>query len=58
MFITEILNTAVENLADHVSPEENERIGKVKDLGALAVILSAVLAVITGCVVFLPRLLG
>ena len=58
VFITEILNTAMENLSDHVSPEENELIGKVKDLGALAVMVSAVMAVITGGIVFLPRILG
>ena len=56
VFIAESLNTALENLADHVSPEENELVRKAKDLGALAVMTAAVMAVVTGGIVFLPKL--
>jgi diacylglycerol kinase (ATP) len=33
----EFLNTAVEKLADHVTPEHHKTIGRVKDLGSAAV---------------------
>ncbi|MGL4811003.1 MAG: diacylglycerol kinase [Beijerinckiaceae bacterium] len=33
----EILNTAIEELCDHITPEHNDRIGYIKDLGSAAV---------------------
>jgi diacylglycerol kinase len=52
VFITEMLNTAIEFLCDHVSPEIHPAIKKVKDLAAAAVLFAAIAAVCIGCVVF------
>jgi len=54
----EAMNTAVEALGDVVSPERNEAVGRVKDLAAGAVLLTAVGAVVIGLLVFGPRLMG
>lgn len=40
----EILNTAIEKLCDHVTPEHHQAIGYIKDLGSAAVFFSLVLA--------------
>ena len=40
----ELLNTAVEKLADHVTPELHPQIGVVKDLGSAAVFCALALA--------------
>ncbi|MDJ1159840.1 diacylglycerol kinase [Chelatococcus sp. SYSU_G07232] len=40
----ELLNTALEKLADHVTPEPHPRIGIVKDLGSAAVFCALILA--------------
>lgn len=40
----ELLNTAIEKLSDHVTPEHHEAIGYVKDLGSAAVFCALVLA--------------
>lgn len=40
----ELLNTAIEKLADHVTPEWNTAIGTVKDLGSAAVFAALLLA--------------
>jgi diacylglycerol kinase (ATP) len=40
----ELLNTAVEKLADHVTPEWNRDIGIVKDIGSAAVFCVLLLA--------------
>ena len=48
----EMINSAIENLADFVSPEKHDKIKKVKDLAAGAVLLGAVVAIIVGLVVF------
>ncbi len=52
----ETLNTAVERLADRISPERDPLIGRVKDLAAAAVLLSALGAAVIGLIVFLPLL--
>nr|WP_240663389.1 diacylglycerol kinase family protein [Mucilaginibacter limnophilus] len=52
----EMINTAMEILTDLVSPEWNEKAGRVKDLSAGAVVIAAIFALITGCILFLPRI--
>lgn len=39
----ELLNTAIEKLSDHVTPERHIQIGIVKDLGSAAVFMGLVL---------------
>ncbi len=53
----ELLNTAVEVLADRVSKEREEPIRRVKDAAAAAVLVAALAALGVGLVVFLPKLL-
>lgn len=53
----EALNTAIEELCDHVTPAEHPHIGKVKDLGSGAVLLIGITATILGLVIFTPPLL-
>lgn len=57
VLITEIINSAIENLADVVSPEYNESIKRIKDYCAAAVLLASILAVIAGLLVFLPEII-
>jgi diacylglycerol kinase len=56
VFLTELINTALENLCDHISPEKNEAIGKVKDLAAAAVLVTAMTSVIVASFVFFSRI--
>jgi diacylglycerol kinase len=53
----EMINSAIENLADFVSPEKHNKIKKIKDLTAGAVLLGAIIAVAVGLIVFLPKIL-
>jgi diacylglycerol kinase (ATP) len=57
VFLTELLNTAIENLADDVEPEWNEKIRNTKDYAAAAVLISAIISIIAGGLIFIPRLL-
>jgi len=57
VLITELFNTALEFLTDLVSPGYNELAGHVKDIGAGAVVVAAIFALITGLIIFLPKLL-
>lgn len=57
VFIAEIINTSIENLADFVHPEKHLHIKKIKDLAAAAVLISAFSALIIGMLIFLPKIL-
>ncbi|MBK8398010.1 MAG: diacylglycerol kinase family protein [Leptospiraceae bacterium] len=52
----EIINSAIENMADFISPEKNEQIKKIKDLSAAAVLVGAITAFVIGLIVFIPKL--
>lgn len=54
----EALNTALEELCDHVTPEEHPNIGKVKDLGATASSLFELSAIAVVLLIFIPRFLA
>ncbi len=53
----EIINSAVELLTDLVSPQHNIKAGKVKDMSAGAVLISAIAAFIIGIIIFVPKLI-
>ena len=57
VFISELLNTSLETIADLVDPEWNERIRKVKDYAAAAVLISALISVVVGGLIFIPKIL-
>jgi diacylglycerol kinase len=55
---TELINTAIEQLCNHVTKEQHEAIKKVKDISAAAVLLVSVGAAIVGIIIFLPKLIS
>ena len=57
VLISEIINTSIEYLTNIVSPDYNKEAGKVKDLTAGAVLVSAIVAALIGCFVFIPHFL-
>lgn len=50
VLVTELLNTAIENLADHLHPEVHPQIKIVKDCAAGAVLLASVCALLIAAV--------
>ncbi|MDD2284863.1 MAG: diacylglycerol kinase family protein [Paludibacter sp.] len=52
----EIINTAIENLVDLVSPNKHELAGKAKDIAAGAVLVSAIIAACVGLIIFTPKI--
>lgn len=57
VLVTEIINTAIENISDFMSAEKDNRIKKIKDISAGAVLISAITAFIIGLLVFVPKFL-
>ncbi len=48
----ELVNTAIENLADLVTREQKPLVGKIKDISAAAVLVSAMAAIVLGLIIF------
>ena len=57
VILTELINSAVELLADIVKPEWDKKIGLIKDYCAGAVLISAIVSVIVGGLIFIPKIL-
>lgn len=58
VWAAELFNTAIERLCDVVSPQKNPHIRFVKDVAAAAVLITAIMAVVTGCIIFIPKLIA
>ena len=52
----ELINTAIETTVDIAMPEINEKAKYAKDIAAGAVLFSAIIAVIVGLIIFLPKI--
>ena len=52
--LVELLNSAIEALADAVSDEHRPLLGQAKDIGSAAVLVSLAIAALVWCAVLLP----
>jgi len=52
----ELVNTAFENLCDRVTTENDEKIKKIKDISAGAVLMLSLGAVVVAGIIFIPKL--
>lgn len=57
VWVAEIFNTAIEHVMDFISIKKDSEIKFIKDLAACGVLISAITALITGAIVFVPKLL-
>ncbi|WP_367208990.1 diacylglycerol kinase family protein [Sphingobacterium sp. R2] len=58
VFVCELFNTAMENIADFTCNEENPTIKKIKDVAAAAVMISSITALLVGLLIFIPKLIS
>jgi diacylglycerol kinase (ATP) len=56
VWASEFFNSAIERLADLVTTETNPQIKFIKDVSAAAVLITAIAALITGSIIFIPKL--
>lgn len=56
VWVAELLNTAIEQVMNMVSPERHPKVKYIKDLAAAAVLVAALVALITAGIIFIPRL--
>jgi len=58
VFAAEAFNTVIEKLVDHLFPQKHETARLAKDIAAGAVLFTALMAVVCGVIVFLPKLVS
>lgn len=52
----ELINTALEILCNHVTPEQHPSIKMIKDIAAAAVLVVSTGAAIVGAMIFIPKI--
>ncbi len=57
VIILELFNTGLENLVDMVSPNIQAKAKVAKDVSAAAVLCAAVLSIIVGTLLFVPKII-
>lgn len=57
VLVSEVFNSAIEELVNFISPQFNAKAVLIKDIAAAAVLLSAIGAVVCGLIIFLPKLI-
>lgn len=55
VWIAEMFNTVIERVMDFISPAHHPQVAFIKDLAAGAVLIAAIMAAITGLIVFIPK---
>lgn len=57
VFMMELLNTAIENVCDLVTKEENKYVKVAKDTAAGSVLVISIVSAIIGLIIFIPKLM-
>lgn len=57
VLVSEIMNTSIEKMVDLIKPEYHPTARKAKDVAAGIVLCSAIVAVVLGIIIFLPKIL-
>ena len=53
----EAFNSAIEKLCDIITLEKNQSIKHIKDIAAFGVLITAFIAFVVGCLIFIPAIL-
>ncbi|MEI9946247.1 MAG: diacylglycerol kinase family protein [Chitinophagaceae bacterium] len=56
VWAAEIFNTAIERIMDFISPDYHPAVEVIKDMAAGAVLITAITAIVTGAIIFIPKM--
>lgn len=56
VFVTELLNTALEKTCDKIEPQKHPLIRDIKDMAAGAVLIASIFALLVALIIFVPLL--
>lgn len=57
VLVAEALNTAIEEIANFVHPNYHKKIGFIKDIAAGAPAIAAIISLIIGGIIYLPKIM-
>lgn len=57
VIVTEMMNTAIEEMTDLITTEHRKEAAVAKDVAAAAVLLSSLFSIIVASIIFLPKLI-
>lgn len=55
VLVCELINTLIENILDLLLPDYSEDVKSIKDLSAGFVLISAIVSVLVGIIIFVPK---
>lgn len=58
VWCAELFNTAIEKMADLITKERHPTIKFIKDIAAGAVMIAALIALFTGGIIFIPKIIA
>jgi diacylglycerol kinase len=56
VWVTEMLNTVAERIMDLIVPEKHPEVKIIKDMAAGSVLVAAFIALVTGLLIFIPKI--
>lgn len=56
VWTVELLNTCVEKIMDFITTERKPQIKAIKDMAAGAVLITSLVALVTGLIIFVPKI--
>ncbi len=57
VLVAESLNTAIEKLCDFIHPDYHDKIGFIKDISAGAATFAALIAILIGLLIYIPKII-
>jgi diacylglycerol kinase (ATP) len=57
VLVAETVNTAIEKIADFIHPDYHEKIGIIKDVAAGAPTFAAIISLIIGSIIYIPKII-
>ena len=57
VIITELINSVFERMIDYLKPEKHQSAKEIKDMSAAFVLIAAIIAIIIGTIIFLPKII-
>ena len=58
VWVTEMINTAIEKTMDFITLKKHEEIRIIKDIASGSVLVASIVAVIAGLIIFIPKFLA
>lgn len=55
VWMAELFNTAIEKMMDFSTTEKLPAVKFIKDVSAAAVLVSSIMALVVGCIIFIPK---